>query len=114
MGHAPYAESDATTAAEVRQQPGASASGRLSFESRRQLTDSSGQLMLKNLTIAELEEWCLADGRTDRQRLERLSSHMVVDWQKFYPLSVLSQGSGHREHGSCGNGCIMTNFGLAA
>jgi hypothetical protein len=34
----------------------------LSFSHRPQLYDEEGRLMLKNLTLEELEEWCLSIG----------------------------------------------------
>ena len=47
---------------EDRGQNGAASAEGLSFTSRKQLFSTRGELMLKNLTISELETWCLATG----------------------------------------------------
>ena len=47
---------------EERGQNGAASAEGLTFTSRKQLFSTRGELMLKNLTISELETWCLATG----------------------------------------------------
>lgn len=42
----------------------------LSFSHRHGLHDSQGRLMLKNLTLPELEEWCCAVGEDPRRALQ--------------------------------------------
>jgi 23S rRNA (adenine2503-C2)-methyltransferase len=69
--------------------PNAASLQQLSFSHRHSLLDKQGRLMLKSLTLSELQEWCSAVGE-DARRAKQLWRWMYYDgmWAASFTETV--------------------------